>query len=239
MRNALKIICCGLLTAAALAAAPPVALSTVGNVWTNQVALPSGSQAAAGDVIETDDAGLAILASGELGRVEVRSSTRATLASDALELERGSAASERLPIRLGEIEAAPATAGAPAWFVVSGDGGRARVAAHEGDVVIRRAGREEVVVPAGHYAMALPPTPQDSPPSSDEAASNDDDEDEDAAAAGDRRGRARQAGSSGGGFTIGPLGPTASIALVGAGTAAGLTGFALAAQDDETPVSPE
>ena len=98
----------------ALAASPLLAdslggLTVSGKVWTNQVALPSGSSVYAGDRIQTGAAGMAVLGAGPQ-RVEIRPDSSVTLRADSLDLHRGAVGSSGsdvvcLPIHRGVSEA--------------------------------------------------------------------------------------------------------------------------------------
>lgn len=124
-----------------------------GNVWTNQVALPSGSSVYAGDRIKTDAEGMAVLGMGA-HRVEIRPGTSVTLHGDSLDLHGGVVASSGSEILLDDTGISAQDPAAASWFVVSEQDGQVLVAAYRGDAVIRDPDGRRTVVPAGSFAMA-------------------------------------------------------------------------------------
>ena len=147
------------LTGSPLLAGPLGGLTVSGKVWTNQVALPSGSSVYAGDRVQTDASGLAVLGTGT-HRVEIRPDSSVTLRGDSLDLHRGAAGSSRADIVLGDTAVSTEGASDESWFVVSETDGRVLVAAYRGDAVIRERDGRRTVVPAGSFAMAAA-APQD------------------------------------------------------------------------------
>jgi hypothetical protein len=128
-------------------------LTVSGRVWTNQVALPSGSSVYAGDRIQTDPGGLAVLGMGT-HRVEIRPESSVTLRGDSLDLHRGAAGSTGSDIVMGDTAISAQGANNDSWFVVSETDGKVLVAAYRGDAVIRERDGRRTVVPAGSFAMA-------------------------------------------------------------------------------------
>ena len=101
-------ICLLFLIPMAARAASPTPVSVIGNVWTNQVALPSGHHAWSGDSIRTDSTGMAVLITPEAGRVEVRMDSDVIWMDDRVRLDSGTVASAKLPVELAdEYEIAP------------------------------------------------------------------------------------------------------------------------------------
>lgn len=141
------------LTGSPLLAEPLGGLTVSGKVWTNQVALPSGSSVYAGDRIQTDASGIAVLGTGS-HRVEIRPESSVTLRGDSLDLHRGSAGSSGSTIVLGDTAVSAEGANGDSWFVVSETDGQVSVAAYRGDAVIRERDGRRTVVPAGSFAMA-------------------------------------------------------------------------------------
>lgn len=228
----MKQVCMILLACALIALPLPAApalggLTTAGDVWSNQVALPSGSTVYAGDLIETGKDGLAVLSSPEAGRIEIRPGSKASLADSAVDLTQGVVASNKAAVRFGGFEVEAEDNAADNWFVVSDQNGERLIAAYRGDVVVRGAAGS-FVVPQGSYALAA------AAPPADQSKDNDDDDDDDEVAA--KRiprttGRAAGAGAKSG-WSIGSLGHWTSVALVTGGTAAAITGTAVALTDD-------
>ncbi len=237
MRRIFELVTVCVIAGAPLFGAQPLGgLAVYGNVWTNQASLPSGTSVFPGDVVETDATGMAVLASAEAGRLELRASSRAVFSPGAMTLERGAAASDGMTVRLGGYEVRPRDSGSDNWFVVAERDGERVVTAYRGDVLIARAGESPVLVPAGSFALAAAlPTPK-------EAADGDDDDDDDdkGAAAANKRTRRRTgratASTAGAGWSIGSLGTAASVAVVTGATAAAATGLAVGLRDDS--VSP-
>lgn len=236
MKHILSIVMAGALIASPLSAAPALGgLTTAGSVWSNQVALPSGSTVYAGDLIETGKDALAVLSSPTVGRIEIRGESKAALADGAVVLNQGVVAANKSAVRLNEFEITAQDPNADNWFVVSEQGGERMVAAYRGDVTVR-SGSTSFVVPQGSFALAAaaPPLPQ----AGNTAEKEDDDDDDDKAAARIPRSTGRAAGAaSKSGWSIGNLGHAGSIALVTAGTAAAITGAATVLTND--PASPQ
>ena len=142
----------------ALAASPLLAdslggLTVSGKVWTNQVALPSGSSVYAGDRIQTGAAGMAVLGAGPQ-RVEIRPDSSVTLRGDSLDLHRGAVGSSGSDVVLENAAVSAEGASSESWFVVSETEGQVLVAAYRGNAVIRDRDGSRTVVPAGSFAMA-------------------------------------------------------------------------------------
>ncbi|MBI1354137.1 MAG: hypothetical protein GC160_07310 [Acidobacteria bacterium] len=231
------ILACALAALPASAAPALGGLTTAGAVWSNQVALPSGSTIYAGDVIETGADALAVLSSPSKGRVEIRAESKASLSDDAVTLSSGVVAADRATVRLGDLSVAAKDAAGDNWFVVSDRDGEKLIAAYRGDVVVR--GQDGAfTVPAGSFALAaaaLPPSPQ----TTDKDKKDHDDDDKAGGAikrAPRTAGRAAGAGAKSG-WSIGSLGHWASVAVVTGGTAAAITGTVVAL--DDTPASPQ
>lgn len=220
------------LAAPGFAAQPLGGLDVYGAVWTNQTALPSGSNLYAGDQLRTDSDALAILASPEVGRVELRADSNARFESDALTLDNGTAASSRMAVRVGEFEVTPKDADADNWFVVSERDGERVVSAYRGDLLIASAGAAPVLVPAGSFAMAAAPPKQpadDSDAKSDSSSKSKTTRDQ----ARRRTGRNANTGNDGnGGWSIGPLGKTGTVAVVSGAVVATTTGLAFGLNDE-------
>lgn len=217
----------GLGAGIAFAASPLGSASVTGSVELGEAQLNARAApswpVSSGDRIATGSDGFARIATPE-GRVEIRNDSRATLYGDRIELQSGAVGAEKLPIRLGDwtVESRDGT---PGWFVVADRDGRRLVAAHRGDIVVRRPGAAPIVVPAGAFAM--PPAPQ-----SDEEEDDDRRRNKGAIGAGGSTG----AGATSG-WTIGSLSHGQSVALVGAigaGAAAG-TVAAVTLSDNEEP----
>jgi len=224
------------LTLPGFAAQPLGGLDVYGAVWTNQTALPSGSNLYAGDQLRTDSDALAILASPELGRVELRADSSARFDSDRLTLDNGTAASSRMAVRVGEFEVTPKDAEGDNWFVVSERDGERVVSAYRGDLLIASAGAAPVLVPAGSFAMAAAPPKQ---PAGDSEAKSDTKTKSDSKTTRDqtRRRTGRAANGKNGGWSIGKLGTAGSVAAVSGAVVATTTGLAFGLNNDG--VSPE
>ncbi len=212
------------LTAAVWAGEPSSTanLITSGTVWTNTVALPSGSTVRSGDRIKTDTAGTALILSPTVGRVEVRGNSEVTFAGDQITLHHGVIATGSLPVQLGDVRIQVRDPSPRALVVVANRDGKQLIAAHRGAALITQAGLAPVLVPAGSYAM-----PGGSPGGDGQTATKDDDDD-------DSGGGAVPAGKGSAakeGWTIGSMSHQASITLVaavGATAAAGtIAGVAL------------
>ncbi len=202
-------------------------MSTVGTVWTNSVALPSGTTVHPGDRIATGHSAVAVISSPATGRVEVRQNSDVTLAEHDVALHEGVVATEGATVTLADYRVKPKGNGRDPWFAVASRQGRMLVAAYRGDVLITRAGLAPVLVPAGSYAV---PAPGPEPKKSKQAKRKENPD--------EGSGRNRGAVAAGGlppktndGWTIGPLSHGTSVALVagiGAGAAVGaVSAFAL------------
>lgn len=234
--RALAVLVCGALGAAP-AANPIGGLSAIGTVWTNQVALPSGSTVYAGDVIKTAPDALAIVASPTLGRIEVRPGSEARFEARDIVLQSGAVASSDRAIRIGDVEVQPLDASADNWFVLAEKDGERIVAAHRGDVEIRSASGS-TRVPGGSFAVAAAGKPadaaEDSAAGEPEAAGTP----EQPVGPQGAKGKAASVGSKSG-WSLGPLGTATSVVVV-SGIAAGVaTGFVAGGGTREEAVSPQ
>ncbi len=200
-----------------------------GDVWTNQAALPSGSNVYAGDEIRTAPDAFAVLESPATGRLELRGGTQARVDDGAVALERGVVASDTLAVQVDDLEIEARDPKADNWFVVENKDGRRLIAAYRGDVVIRGGAAGSLVVPAGSYAMAAAAAPAPKKSSDDEDQKNKKKK---------RAGGAVGAGAATG-WSIGTLSHAASVALVTAGTAAALGGAVAAGAFREDSSSPQ
>ena len=153
MRTPFSLLLLIALTGSPLLADSLGGLTVSGKVWTNQVALPSGSSVYAGDRIQTDSGGMAVLGSGA-HRVEIRPESLVTLRGDSLDLHRGAVGSSGSDIVLGDAAISAEGVSSDSWFVVSETDGQVLVAAYRGDAVIRERDGRRTVVPAGSFAMA-------------------------------------------------------------------------------------
>lgn len=226
------------LASPCLAGQPMGGLDVYGAVWTNQTALPTGSNVYDGDQIRTDSDALAILAAPAVGRVELRADSSARFTAGGVALDRGVAASSRFPVLLGDVEIAPKVPQSDNWFVVSERDGQRVVSAYRGDLLIASAGAAPLLVPAGSYAMAAAPPKQ---PAGDAEEESDRKKKAGAKTPRDqarrRTGRSANTAGNQGGWSIGPLGTAGSVAVVSGGVVAATTGLAFSLSDD--PVSPE
>ena len=217
------------LSAGLCAAGPPgyARMSTVGTVWTNSVALPSGTTVHPGDRIATGRNAVAVISFPATGRVEVRQNSDVTLADRYVALHEGVVAAENVTVTLADYKVKPKDSQGNPWFAVASRHGRVLVAAYRGDVLIAKAGLAPVLVPAGSYAV---PAPGPEPRKSEKARGREKPR--------PRSGGNRGAVAAGGlppktkeGWTIGSLSHGASVALVagiGAGAAVGaVSAFAL------------
>lgn len=216
-----------LLLVIALAGSPLLAdslggLVVSGNVWTNQVALPSGSSVYAGDRIQTDTEGMAVLGTGR-HRVEIRPGTAVTLHGDSLDLHGGAVGSSGSEIVVGDTGVSTQESGNDSWFVVSDKDGQVLVAAYRGDAVIRSGDGNRTVVPAGSFAMAAA-----APQGTQRPAEN-------TSRGGQSRGAQRAA--TRGKWTFGKLSAT-KWALIAAGGAAAVTTGVVASNLRDESVSP-
>lgn len=226
-----------LLTVPVQAGSPLGVVSSAGVVWTNEVALPSGSRVWPGDVVRVSPSGLAVVSDPAIGRFEVRPGAEARFSGEGVELLRGAVASQKLEVVLGEHRIVPRDASdAESWFVVSDNDGEPIVAAYGADIVIHSPGAEPLLVPQGQFAMAAAARPApadkaDSPKGSDEERGRT-----------SKRRRRRTAGASragsNSGWKLGGLSHAASIAVVTGLTAAAVTGVAFGSSGGEA-VSPE
>ena len=219
-----------LVLSTSLAAAGPLGygrMSTVGTVWTNSVALPSGTTVHRGDRIATGRNAVAVISSHATGRVEVRPNSDVTLADRYIALHEGVVASEKVAVALADYKVKPKDSQGNPWFAVASRQGRVLIAAYRGDVLIARAGLAPVLVPAGSYAVPAPgPEPRKSEKARGKGKARE--------GSGGNRGAVAAGGlppKTNEGWTIGPLSHGASVALVagiGAGAAAGaVSAFAL------------
>lgn len=204
-------------------------LTSSGNVWTNQIAVPSGSILYAGDIVKTDDRGVAVIGTGQR-RTEVQPASEVVLHNDRVDLHRGSIGSSHTMIQLEAAQVSALGDSKDSWFVVSEVEGQTTVAAYRGDAEIIASNGHRTLVPAGSFAMAAA-SPRagnsDAPRSSDKNANDT---------------GAAPAGSKGsGGWSIKKIGGTTGV-LIGTGVAAAaLTGFAVTGEDElrDTAVSPQ
>ena len=211
------------------AAAPPgyARMSTIGTVWTNSVALPSGTTVHPGDRIATSRNAVAVISSPATGRVEVRQNSDVTLADRYVALHEGVVAAENVAVTLAGYKVKSKGNRRNPWFTVASRQGRVLVAAYRGDVLIAKAGLAPVLVPAGSYAVPAPgPEPRKSEKARGEGKARE--------GSGGNRGAVAAGGlppKTNEGWTIGSLSHGASVALIagiGAGAAAGaVSAFAL------------
>lgn len=203
-------------------------LTSSGNVWTNQIAVPSGSSLYAGDVIKTDDHGVAVIGNGQR-RTEVRPESEVTLHENRVDLHRGSVGASHAVIQIDSAQVSSLDESRDSWFVVSDVEGQTIVAAYLGDAEIIASNGHRTVVPAGSFAMAAA-SPRAGNTNSPRA-NDDDDNDKGAAPAGAK-------GS--GGWSIKKIGPATAVLIATGGAAAALTGFAVTGDDlRDTAVSPQ
>ena len=224
------------IAATAWAASPTVTarLSTAGTVWTNEVALPSGSTIRPGDHIVTGPNASASIASPETGRMEVRRDSEVTFRRDGLLLHQGVVSTQGASIATANYRVeVPAGAGENPLIVVAKRDGQFLVAAHRGNALVTAPGLAPVLIPAGHFAVSAASAPggnQNSRPGARGASAKDEKEKKKKKRAG-----AAPAGSIGkaasSDWTIGSLSHKTSVALVaGLGAAAvggTVAGFAL------------
>jgi hypothetical protein len=200
-------------------------LTASGNVWTNQIAVPSGSSVYAGDLVRTDENGIAVIDSGRT-RIEVRPTSSVTLHTGGLNLHQGSVGSSHSVVELADARVSPVGDLDDSWFVVSEVEGQTMVAAYRGDAeIVGRDGRR-TIVPAGSFALAAstPRAGSDSLKKSDGKGTPN----TEAAPAGTKKK---------GGWTLGSLASTTGVLVVTGVAAATLTGFAVTG-DDAPAVSP-
>lgn len=199
-------------------------LTVSGNVWTNQVALPSGSSVYAGDRIQTDAGGLAVLQTGT-NRVEIRPESSVTLRGDSLDLHRGAVGSSGSNIVLGDTAIWAEGGGDDAWFVVSETDGQVLVAAYRGDAVIRDRDGRRTVVPEGSFAMAAA-APQGTQRPTDTGASSG-------------QGRGASSAATKGRWSMGKLSATKWALIATGGVAAATVGVVASSSDlQDESVSP-
>lgn len=230
-RKSVLALCFALIAATTWAASPAVTarLSTAGTVWTNQVALPSGSTIRPGDRIVTGPSASASISSPETGRMEVRRDSEVTFRRDGLLLHRGVVSTQRASIATANYRVeVPAGSGANPLIVVAKRDGQVLVAAHRGNALVTAPGLAPVLIPAGNFAVSAASAPggdQNSQPGARGATANDEEEKKKKKRAG-----AAPAGSGGkaasSGWTIGSLSHQASVALVSALGAAAVGGTA-------------
>lgn len=213
----------------ALAAGPLLAdslggLTVSGKVWTNQVALPSGSSVYAGDRIQTGAAGMAVLGAGAQ-RVEIRPDSSVTLRAASLDLHRGAVGSSGSDVVLDNAAVSAEGASSDSWFVVSETEGQVLVAAYRGNAVIRDRDGRRTVVPAGSFAMAAAAPQGTERPTDSPANSNSS--------------RGAQSAATKGKWSLGKLSATKWV-LIATGGAAAATAGVVATSDDlrDEPVSP-
>jgi hypothetical protein len=142
------------------AGSPPAVrhLSTTGTVWINAAALPSGSSVYNGDTVATAESAVALLTSGEEGRVEIRPDSLVSVAEREIALNGGVVGSAGLAVRVGHDLVRPTGGVGPRpWFVVADRNGQKLVAAYSGSVLIASDGSEPIVVPEGFYAVPSDP----------------------------------------------------------------------------------
>lgn len=219
MRTRTFVLLVGSLTGSPLLAGALGGLTASGNVWTNQVALPSGSSVYAGDRIETGASGTAVLGMGE-GRVEIRPESSVTLRGDSLDLHRGAAGSSGTAIVLGDTAISAEGAEADSWFVVSETDGEVLVAAYRGDAMIRERDGRRTLVPAGSFVMAAasPQGQQDANPTPRSG-----------------QGRGAQRAATNGKWTFGKLSATKWVLIATGGAAAATAGVVAANGDSVSP----
>jgi hypothetical protein len=232
MRSLTAVMSAVLLFSSSIWSAGPILVGNLhssGIVMTNFVPMPDGGTVRTGDRIATTKGSLAFLISSSLGRLEVRSDSVARLGADHLQLERGSVASDRLPIQAAGYTIRPQTA-RPAWFAVAKRDGRLVVAAHRGNVLIASAAAPPVVVTEGSVAEQEP-QPRQQPEQQQPAQTQDqqqppaqpqDQPQEPASDQQQKSGKKKKgaAAAATGGWVIGSLSHAASVALVvGAGAA--------------------
>lgn len=179
----------------------------------------------AGDEIATGRDSLALVSSPQLGRVEVRGDSRVTLAEDHVRLQKGAVGSDQAAIQARDYTfEAKNTAGGPSWFVVADQKGKLVVAAHQGDVLITRAGAAPLLVPAGSYALPGGPVPEKEKERDEEKKKKK------------RRGAgAATAGAATGATILGMSATTAAV--VGGAVAASAVTIAAATGEDSSPLT--
>lgn len=128
-------------------------LAVTGTVWTNQVALPSGSSVYEGDQVRTDANSMAVLGAGAK-RFEIRPESLVTLRTGGMELHQGVVGSSGSSVLLDGAEVSTADAASDAWFVVKEANGETLVAAYRGDAEIRDRNGRRTIVPQGSFALA-------------------------------------------------------------------------------------
>ena len=170
------------MAATAWGASPAVMarLSTAGTVWTNQVALPSGSTIRPGDRIVTGPSASASISSPETGRMEVRRDSEVTFRRDGLLLHQGVVSTQGASIATANYRVeVPAGAGENPLIVVAKRDGQLLVAAHRGNALVTAPGLAPVLIPAGNFAVAAVSAPggnQNSQPGARGATANDEED---------------------------------------------------------------
>lgn len=228
-RQALSLLAVCLWNPWAAAAAPPAQLVTYGQVLVNAAALPSGTTIHEGDRITTGDNARALLVQPGIGRVEIRPASEIDFTAEGIVLRTGVVGTEKANIRLGPYTIAPqAEESHVPWVVVALHNNEPFVAVYRGKALIAKPGAAPVVVTTGTYAL---------PDSAGQIQMI-------AAAAGDAGPinptppPATAGGAAQSGWTIGPLGHAASVAVVaaaGAGAAAGAVTAAALTEDSPSP----
>ena len=251
MRSLAAVMCAVLLFSSSIWSAGPILVGNLhssGIVMSNSVPMPDGGTVRTGDRIATTKGSLAFLISSSLGRLEVRSESVARLGADRLQLERGSAASDRLPIEAAGYTIRPQTQ-RPAWFAVAKRDGRLVVVAHRGNVLIASAAAPPVVVTEGSLAeqQQQPRQHAESPqqpaqPWDQQASEQPQEQPQEPASRQQQKGRKKKKGAAAaatGGWAIGSLSHAASVALVvGAGVAVAGTAAGVAAASSGETSSP-
>ncbi len=213
-------------------------MTAIGTVSINDVALPSGAGVASGDRLHTAHDSVALFQSNVEGRLEVRPSSVVYFRDDTVEVTAGAVGSAGRAVAVAgrPIEPADPT---EAWFVVAENDGDLWVAAYEGDVIISGPSDEQVTVPAGSFATtatlaAMPQAVEKQEPrkTKNQAVQPPSGDTTTRRRRPNRRARNRtKKGASGaaskGGWSIGGLGNTASIAVVTAVGAGAVTGATL------------
>lgn len=203
-------------------------LTVSGNVWTNQIAIPSGSSVYAGDQVRTDVNGVAVIGSGR-SRVEVRPKSLVTLHAGGIDLHEGAVGSSGSTVDLKQARVSSADDTPDSWFVVSKVEGQTLVAAYRGDAQILASNGNRTIVPVGSFALATT-TPRSADGSSSKTDGKAPNNQETA-----------PAGTTGkNGWSIGSLASTKGILIATGAAAAALTGFAVTGNDDlrDQAVSP-
>jgi hypothetical protein len=199
-------------------------LITFGQVFVNHAVLPSGTTIYEGDHIATEAATKALIMTPGRGRVEIRNSSEVVYAPHGIALRKGVAGTETVPVELDRYTVEPQRGnGKDPWIVVSRRGGRHLVAVYRGQAWIREKGVAPLLVSAGSFALQ---TPADADPASGDDAKPQPSKKEGAGAgaAGKVEPTTGGTAAANAGWTIGPLGHAASVALVTAVGAAAVGG---------------